>query len=119
MKELHELREKLCEELRKTARKRELSAGDLETAHKLTATVKNIDKIIGSSEGGYSREYSRDYDDGASYRRDSMGRYSRDGADGYSRHGHGDISEQARELMRMASTDREREAISHLLDELR
>ena len=42
---MHELKEKLCEELDEIARKPEMSAGDLEAAHKLTDTIKNIDKI--------------------------------------------------------------------------
>ena len=41
---MHELKEKLCEELEEIARKPEMSAGDLEAAHKLTDTIKNIDK---------------------------------------------------------------------------
>ena len=42
---MHELKEKLCEELEEIARKPELSAGALEAAHKLTDTIKNIDTI--------------------------------------------------------------------------
>lgn len=45
MKYLHELKEKLCEELQEIAEKQDLSAGDLEAVHKLTDTIKNIDKI--------------------------------------------------------------------------
>ena len=45
MEYMHELKEKLCEELEEIARKPEMSAGDLEAAHKLTDTIKNIDKI--------------------------------------------------------------------------
>lgn len=39
------LKDKLCDELDEIARKGDLSAGDLETLHKLTATIKNLDKI--------------------------------------------------------------------------
>ena len=42
---MHELKEKLCEELKEIARKGELGAGDLEIVHKLTDTIKNLDKI--------------------------------------------------------------------------
>ena len=53
---MHELKEKLCEELEEIARKPEMSAGDLEAAHKLTDTIKNIDKIeMLEEDGGYSR----------------------------------------------------------------
>ena len=85
---MHELKEKLCDELEEIARKGELGAGDLEIVHKLTDTIKNLDKISMLEEGG---EYSqagdweiegRAYNRGNSYarrKRDSMGRYSRDG----------------------------------------
>ena len=82
---MYELREILCEELDKLAPRGELSAGELETAHKITDTIKNIDKICMMEEdGGYSGdgewEAMGNYSRGNSYRRqsrDSMGRYSR------------------------------------------
>lgn len=72
MRAMHELKEMLCKEIDKIAKKGELSAGSLETVHKLTDTVKNIDKImmLEGEEEGYSERGRR---------RDSMGRYSRDG----------------------------------------
>ena len=70
MKSLHKLKDMLCEELEKIAMKGELTAGSLETVHKLTDTIKNIDKI----------EMLEDDEDGYSERRDSLGRYAR--ADG-------------------------------------
>ena len=83
---MHELKEKLCDELDEIARKGELGAGDLEIIHKLTDTIKNLDKI-GMLEDGYSQAgdweiEGRAYNRGSSYarrKRDSMGRYSRDG----------------------------------------
>lgn len=106
MKSLYELKDKLHDELDEISRKPELGAGDLEIIHKLTDTIKNIDKIcMLEEEGGYSSavddmdygrgssyanrgqhyvrgHYSRDggRDDGMGYssRRDSRGRYSRD-----------------------------------------
>ncbi|MBP3655422.1 MAG: hypothetical protein J6K32_01865 [Clostridia bacterium] len=72
MRAMHDLREMLCKELDKIAAKGELTAGGLETVHKLTDTIKNIDKIL-------MLEDDEDY----SERRDSMGRYSRN--DGYER----------------------------------
>lgn len=74
MRAMQELKEMLCKEIDKIAKKGELSAGSLETVHKLTDTVKNIDKIMALEEdGGYSErgEYSMP--------RDSRGRYSREG----------------------------------------
>lgn len=55
MKYLHELKEKLCEELQEIAEKQDMSAGDLEAAHKLTDTIKNIDKIEMLEADGYSK----------------------------------------------------------------
>ena len=50
MKALYELKEKFEMELEELARKGELGAGDLELAHKLTDTIKNIDKICALEE---------------------------------------------------------------------
>ena len=88
MEYMHELKEKLCDELEEIANKGELGAGDLEIIHKLTDTIKNLDKIEMLEDGGYSQagDWEADmrgtYGRGSSYRgrkRDSMGRYSRDG----------------------------------------
>lgn len=86
MEYMYELKDKLCDELEEIARKGELGAGDLEIIHKLTDTIKNLDKI-GMLEDGYSQAgdweiEGRAYNRGSSYarrKRDSMGRYSRDG----------------------------------------
>lgn len=127
---MHELKEKLCEELEEIARKPEMSAGDLEAAHKLSDTIKNLDKIeMLEEDGGYSRarDWEADmrgtYARGSSYRgrkRDSMGRYSRDGRmGGYSRHDSKEaMMEQAREMMEDATNEREREAIRRFMTEL-
>lgn len=96
---MHKIKEMLMKELKEYEKKEKLSAGDLETIHKLTDTVKNIDKIEmleggegysedGMSYDGGSWEARGSYDGGYSERRrrrDSMGRYARD--DGYSEEG--------------------------------
>lgn len=94
MKSYERLKEMLCEELEKLAKKGELSAGSLDLAHKLTDTIKNLDKIeMLEGEDGYSeasdwmgegRMYGMSYarGRGRNAKRDSMGRYSREG--GYS-----------------------------------
>lgn len=69
MRDMYKLREMLCEELEGYAKRGNLSSGDLETVHKLTDTIKNIDKIEILADDG--SEYSH-----ARRRRDSMGRYS-------------------------------------------
>lgn len=59
MEYMHELKDKLCDELEEIARKGELGAGDLEIIHKLTDTIKNIDKIEMLEDGdGYSMDRS-------------------------------------------------------------
>lgn len=145
MKALYDLKDKLQDELDEIARKPEMGAGDLELVHKLTDTIKNIDKICALEEdGGYSEagdyeggsynrgssyanrgkhyvrgHYSREGNMDGNYSgrgRDSRGRYSRDG---YSRH---DAKEgmmmQLGEMMESASTDRERDAIRRCMDQL-
>lgn len=70
MRAYEELKDKLCAELEEIAEKPEMSAGDLEMAHKLTDTIKNIHKIEMyegegyASDGGWRAEgnYSRRYD---------------------------------------------------------
>ena len=103
MEKLYDLKDKLCEELEEIARKPDMGPGDLELIHKLTDTIKNIDKICMLEDGeGYSEavdggdygrgssyanrgkhyvrsHYSRDGGmDGYSSRRNRLGRYSRD-----------------------------------------
>lgn len=113
---MHKIKEKLMEELHevesklKKAGDGKLSAGDLEYIHKLTDTIKNIDKIeMLEEDGGHSQDGGNwmargmygghSYDEGgnsyARRKRDSMGRYSRDGGnyseegiDGYSERKH-------------------------------
>ena len=60
MKSMYELRDMLCKELDELTRKGELGAGDLDIAHKLTDTIKNIDKIEAMDERGYSGRYLDD-----------------------------------------------------------
>lgn len=132
MEYMDKLRDKLCDELDEIARKPEMSAGDLETAHKLTDTIKNIDKIAMLEEdGGYSQagdwemEGRGSYNRGSSYRgrkRDSTGRYSREGRGGrggYSRHDAKEaMMEQMEILMDQAGSEREREAIRRCMGQL-
>lgn len=135
MEYMYELKEKLCDELEEIAKKPEMSAGDLEAVHKLTDTIKNIDKIeMLEEDGEYSRagDWEADmrgtYGRGNSYRgrkRDSMGRYSRDGRDGrggrggYSRDGGKDeMMRHLDEMMESASNEKEREIIRRTMSQL-
>ena len=117
---MEDLRATLCGELEEIARKPELGAGDLEIVHKLTDTIKNIDKIEMLDESGYSRDGDWDanirgtYNRGSSYRgrrRDSLGRYSR--ADARERK-----HEQLEDMMRDADSDATRDAIRRCMEQI-
>lgn len=123
-KAMYELRNMLCEELDELARKGDLGAGDLEIAHKLTDTIKNIDKIEMLEDDGYSqRRYSRDgdwetdmrgtYGKGNSYARRGAhyvrGHYSRDGA-------RDDMKRQLQEMLDNADDESIRKAIQRCMD---
>lgn len=132
MEYMHDLKDKLCKELEEIARKPEMSAGDLEAVHKLTDTIKNLDKIEMLEDGGYSRdgdwemEGRGSYERGASYRgrkRDSMGRYSRDGRYGpttrmYSRAEAKDDMMAKLEDMMGSANDQERAILRQAMDKL-
>ena len=100
---MHKIKEKLMDELYQIEDRMKKNSGgtlstqDIEKIHKLTDSIKNIDKIEMLEEGGgYSEEsnwmadgrmYGISYDDEMSYargrgrnaKRDRMGRYSSDG----------------------------------------
>lgn len=131
MEYMYELKDKLCKELDEIARKPEMGAGDLEIIHKLTDTIKNLDKIeMLEDDGGYSQAgdweiEGRAYNRGNSYarrKRDSMGRYSRDGRmmrGGYSRHDAKEaMMDQMEMLMDQAGSEKEREAIRRCMNQL-
>lgn len=124
---LYDIRDKLCEELDEIAKKPDLGAGDLDILHKLTDTIKNIDKIDMLEDGGYSRDdgYSR----GGDWRADMRGTYGRGSS--YARRGQHyvrghysrtDARERVRsqmeDMMRDADDDRTREAIRRCMAEL-
>lgn len=123
MHELHELKEKLLQELEEYGTK-ELSAGTLDVVDKLAHAIKNICKIIDMKE---DEEYSGDMRGdmrggmyGGSYargrrgnvKRDSMGRYSRES--GYSRDG-AELADQLRDLMADAPDEHIRRDMEKLL----
>ncbi len=86
----NELKEMLCRELEEITRKKELTAGSLDTVDKLTHSIKSIETIIAMNEAGERQSNSYPYSDRSSagggmsnrrgQRRDSMGRYSREEA---------------------------------------
>lgn len=89
-----EIKDMLCEELDKIAKKGELTAGTLDVVDKITHAIKSISTIVAMDNYGddYSRRRSYDGEmdgmrserrmySGGSYarKRDSMGRYTRGG----------------------------------------
>ena len=112
MKELYELKEKLCDELKEYGRK-EVTGGALDVIDKLAHAIKNLDKIIENSDDGYSN-YSRDYGMRRSYarNRDAKGRYSR----GYSYHGE-DIME-LKEMMENAPNESIRQDYKRIIEKM-
>lgn len=134
MKAMEDLRDMLCEELDEIARKQEMSAGDLETVHKLTDTIKNIDKIsIMEEDGEYSQAGDWEVEGRGNYGRSNSyanrgkhyvrGHYSRDGGRGvmrgYSRDGARDrMMEQLESMMGDASSEKERQAIRRCIEQL-
>lgn len=135
------VRERLCREFDEIAAKPDMSIGDLEMLHKLTDTIKNIDKIEmlegegGSSYGGdwmARGTYDHMGDHSQRYRkRDSMGRFSREGnrqggpyndgsyRGGSSYGGEDSVHELLEDAMEMATSERERSAIRRAIEEIR
>lgn len=137
MEKLYKIKEALWNELDKseTAKSGELKGGELEAIHKLTDTIKNIDKICALEEdGGYSGTVDgMDYGRGSSYANRGKhyvrGHYSRDGGrDGYSsrrddrgRYSRDDGRSEMMEHLEMAmdtATDQDRETIKRFMRQL-
>ena len=136
MEKLYEPKEKLWDELAELADKREMGAGDLEVVHKITDTIKNIDKICMLEDGeGYSEAVDgMDYGRGSSYANRGKhyvrGHYSRDGGmDGYSsrrrdsrgRYSRDDGRSEMMEHLEMAldsANDQDRETIKRFMRQL-
>ena len=130
MRELYELKDKLCHELKKYSGE-EVTTNSLDVIDKLSHAIKNIDKIIDKYEeeeaGSYGyNNYGPSYRDNKSYRgnsysrgrgrnarRDSMGRYSNEG---YSRHG--DIVTELKELMMDAPNEQIRNEYQRVISNI-
>ena len=128
-KAMYDLRNMLCDELDELARKGELGAGDLEIAHKLTDTIKNIDKIEMLEDDGYSRDedYSRRYSRDGDWQAGMHGAYARDMSNArrgthyvrghYSRDGGIDnMKRQLQEMLDNADDESIRRAIQRCMD---
>lgn len=131
MEYIHELKEKLCDELEEIAKQPDLSAGELDAVDKMVHTVKNLMKIemmkqqeeysrdgawmargsYSQARDGYSRGNSYEVNGGYSQKRDSMGRYSRGGA-------RDQMMAQLEIAMRNADSERDRDMIRRCMEQL-
>ena len=114
MKELYELKDKLCDELKEYGKK-EMSSGNLDVIDKLAHALKNLEKIIENRENEEYSNYSMEYPMGRSYarRRDSRGRYS---SRGYSYHGN-DI-EELKMMMESAPNEAIRQDYRRIIEKM-
>lgn len=89
-KKLENLRDTLCGELEKVARKEEINMSDLDIIDKLTHSIKNLDKVMLGNE--MIEQYGYDFPDYSGARRgrdgDSDGRYNESSRRGRSRDGY-------------------------------
>lgn len=127
MERMHELKKRFEKELEQYMHMGDkITMGELETIHKITDTIKNIDKImmLEDEEGGYSqagemRGGNMMPGGGYSYRRqrrDSRGRYSREGGYSYD-DGMEELHELLDEMMETAD-ERTKSAIKRFKAEL-
>lgn len=111
MRNWDDLKERLSRELEEYADKRELSMASLEVIHKLTDTIKNIDKIRKLEDSSYS---GSNYERGASERRRGSS-YDR----GYSRdEGREHMMRKLREMLDEANGEKQRDAIRRCMESL-
>ena len=129
MRELYELKDKLCKELKKYSND-EITTSTLPVIDSLSHAIKNIDKIIEKYEEEDGSSYGYNYDPytrggrnykGGSYgrgrgrnaKRDSMGRYA---SDGYSRNS--EIASELREMMMDAPDEQTRQEYQRVISKL-
>lgn len=112
MKHMEELKEMLCTELDKIAKKGTMSAGDLDMVEKLSHSIKSLSTIEAmegySEDDGYSMRMR-----GNSYARNN-GRYSRNNSYGYSR-GAEDMVEQLEDMLEDAPDMKTKRAIKEAI----
>ena len=127
MERMHELKKRFEKELEQYMHMGDkITMGELETIHKITDTIKNLDKIMmledeesGYSQAGEMRGGNMMPGGGYSYRRqrrDSRGRYSRDGGYSYD-DGMEELHELLDEMMETAD-ERTKAAIKRFKAEL-
>lgn len=125
MYELHELKEKLCQELEEYNSK-EMTAGSLEVIDKLAHTIKNLGKIIEMYEEseGYSSRGGMPYEGGYGGGSYARGRGGRTGANQYGPYVRGGYSRndgmiaELRELMMEAPDERSKKEFQRFISKM-
>lgn len=121
MEYIEKIKKMMCKELEEYANQNNVSSADVEMIHKLTDTIKNLDKIeMLEGDDGYSGDYAMRYDDGVSYargrgryaKRDSMGRYSSD----YSSNRDRNMEDYERRYSRAEAKDHIMERLGELME---
>lgn len=125
MKELYELKDKLCDEL-KNYGKKDLSASTLGTVKDLTKTAYYLGELIEGEEHGYSHKGRYDERNSSYYNRNSYAGGRRDDSrremrrnsydDGYSYHG--DMVEELREIMDDVQDERKRQEFQKFINKM-
>lgn len=117
MKHMEELKEMLCTELDKIAKKGTMSAGDLDMVEKLSHSIKSLATIEAmegySEDDGYSMRMRGNSMRGNSYARNN-GRYSRNNSYGYSRDAE-DMVEQLEDMLEDAPDMKTKRAIKEAI----
>ena len=111
---MHKIKEMLLKELEEYEKKGNISMNSLDVIHKMTDTIKNIDKIEMLEDEQYSREYSRDgenysSDNDYSERRGYSNRYSRDES-------RDTMTRAFDEILAAAKTPEERETLKRCME---
>lgn len=132
----HELREMLMHELKTITEGSPLTKEKLETIDKLTHSIKSIDTICAMEDKGYSRDDGNSYRNNRSYNSYADGRSmvymppmppmpnNSYGYNSYAQNGQsqndnrGEMMYRLEEMLKMANTDKEREAIRMCMNKM-
>ena len=125
---IYELREKLMRELEMLSDEKALTPEKLNHIDTLAHAIKCIDTVCAMEERGYSRDdryYGNSYRPNRSYnsyadgRMPTLDRMYYDNSYGYSQHDpHSDMMYRLEDMLKMAQTEKEREAIRACMNKL-
>ena len=118
MKDLHEIREMLMDELVNTADSGTLTVDKVKIVDMLTHSIKSIDTIEAMHNSGYSGNNRYYYHDGYEYKPDYGRSYGRRTDGRYSRTSDS-MMEHLDRMMDDAKTDKERDAIRSFMEQMK